>query len=120
MKNRMKKKIVRVYLIISHLSTSHAFPAFRLLTGNDYSVAVSIMQLARLNAWIATKLTSLEQRVERGGLGQKLHVNTSTNYVSRTVNQLIEQVYTFLQIWEHEELQLSSENNCCKSKENEM
>lgn len=68
-----------------------------------------MMLLIQLEAWVATVLTCLEQRVKRGGHRQKLYAATLKSYESEAVGQLTIQVRRFLQISKLEELKLSSE-----------
>lgn len=66
------------------------------------------MQLARLDYWVATVVTYLDQRKTRAGQRPEMYTETFRKGMSEVANQLIGQACSFVQIVEPEELELSS------------
>lgn len=68
-----------------------------------------IMQVERFNACVATALTYLRPRENCEARIDNGYTDTFTFHVSKVVNQPIEQVDEFVQIWEPRDLELQFE-----------
>lgn len=74
------------------------FLDYRAFSGRYDIMQMSITQLARLEAWVATVPPCLEQREKRGKHRQKVYADAFKSHATDALNQLIRHVRTLLQI----------------------
>lgn len=63
----------------------------------------SIMQIARIDAWLCTVVSCFSQYKKRGGHRQKLHADTLAKLCSFTTNQLVRHIRKFFRLWDPQE-----------------
>lgn len=80
-----------------------------MLSSKDYIAEGSITQLVLLVASVATVMTCLGQREQRGGHLEIALAIKLKSYVSATANQCLGQFRRYIQIWEPVELDLRSD-----------
>ena len=64
----------------------------------------SILQLARMDAWIMTVLECMMANEKRGGSRQKLYMETYQKFLPIALGQLSEALYNWVQEWEPSDL----------------
>lgn len=72
----------------------------------EYQIKTSILQLARLDAWVATNVENISVTEKRGGSRQKMYSAVYGKFLRQSLKQLVGQIHDFVKEWEPEELQI--------------
>lgn len=80
-------------------------------------VETSILNLARLDAWVCTVVTLVSVREERGGRRQKLYSDTFHNMLMTSASQLVGTLRAYVEYWHPEELQIPPEADSLETRE---
>lgn len=87
-----------------------AFIGFNPLSEANTPVDVTVLALARLDAWIASVVELLAETDSRGGRRQKDYADTFGKFLHLATRQLIGSVRQFAEYWHPEEFDVDSEN----------